>query len=237
MQDGHNRINSNLNNNSISFSVFTKHVPNLGGFIEINPIDFEHNLALFEQNEINDRLPIKNTCSIDYFLLSLWCSVKFSESLYSLIEFYEKSIDFFISLKKIINLIDEEFWDRAKTIWILLICKLKRSEDLSFDLYSSEYGSFIKYMRLYQEIQYFCNKCCKNVILNKKDLNMTKENGVVFIDASLPELCEYCNQWIDLSFLNKPISLFIESKPNITINEDLTLNDIPLAIKIDKLNF
>ena len=81
--------------------------------------------ALYDSNIDYNGLGIKNTCTIDYFLLALWSSHFFSSKVRYIFNARE-SEEFIKIVKKIIDLIDMEIpnWNRAKTLWILIINKL-----------------------------------------------------------------------------------------------------------------
>ena len=78
-----------------------------------------------------------------------------------------ESGEFFKIVKKIIDLIDMEIpnWNRAKTIWILIINKLKHNSSFEFNCWGSGCEIFVKHFEDHQAIQFKCEKC--NQIVKK----------------------------------------------------------------------
>ncbi len=77
-------IRNNSSDNAINYRTFTKHLPENGGVIALNIADFDDE-NYFEDCLKYSRLKIYNTCTIDYFLLGLWCSSLLSNSLQAII--------------------------------------------------------------------------------------------------------------------------------------------------------
>ena len=93
------------NNNQINFRCFSSHIPEWGGAIILNEDDFDKKDD-FDEYQLFERIKFTNTCSIDYFLLGLWCAHFVSSNFAQAI--LEKSlyIDIFKNILKIIELID-----------------------------------------------------------------------------------------------------------------------------------
>lgn len=67
-----------------------------------------------------------------------------------------------ILLKKVVQSIKNILWDRAKSIWVLEICKLQPKPRRTFDYVNSEYENFIRYINRLQEYQLYCeNSDCE----------------------------------------------------------------------------
>jgi hypothetical protein len=110
-----NKFLSSFENN-ISFREFTAHIPKWGGVIDINENDF-FTKSDFSKYFDYRNIVFNNTCTIDYFLLGMWCISKLS-SCTSLKKYNENSHITIKYLRKIVDLIDEDDWDRARTLWI-----------------------------------------------------------------------------------------------------------------------
>lgn len=93
-------------NNKISKNFFISRLPPWGGTIFKNSFEIR----------------LTNTCTIDYFLLSLWLSTKFSNKIIQLVN---ESIELKDSLLGIINSIELNHWNNAKSICVLDICKIE----------------------------------------------------------------------------------------------------------------
>ena len=77
-----------------------------------------------------------NTRSIDYFLLSLWLSSKLSQKVVDIIN--QKQFTFYTQLQNIIRLIDNDEWDRSRTIWALSINESTPNDQSQFCFFSTE---------------------------------------------------------------------------------------------------
>jgi len=133
---------------------FLNHLPQWGGRVdqEICP-EFANSTLM-------------NTCSIDYLLFSLWITSQISQKMNDLdIRNYVHTEN----IKKMVEAIDRYEWDKAKTIWIVVICKLQPSRRV-FDCYGSEYEMFIKHIEKIQEFLAFCSN-------DKCNINSREESG------------------------------------------------------------
>ena len=73
--------------NEISFKILSQHTPHWGIAISLNKEDF-FDLFLYNKNSSFDHLKITNTCTLDYFLFSLWIVSKVSLSFNSSLQLY-----------------------------------------------------------------------------------------------------------------------------------------------------
>jgi hypothetical protein len=133
--------------NGLSFREFIKRIPSNGGNVEVLIEDF-YDYNCYESVEKYQKLKIVNTCTIDYMLFSIWCVTKLSENAEKKFKLFKKSECKFLQyLHKISSLIEKLQWNRVKSLWILLILKLK-PENLEFSLFGTEYRFFVQYFRL-----------------------------------------------------------------------------------------
>jgi hypothetical protein len=65
--------------NKINFRTVSNHLPEWGGLIHINQDNFIDKKYL-EDCQLFEKIKIVNTCSVDYFLLGLWCAKQLSNN-------------------------------------------------------------------------------------------------------------------------------------------------------------
>ncbi len=118
---------------ALSLKEFKSHVPEWGGHIR------------FHENYIT----LSNTCTIDYYLFSLWVMNKQNMSIFE--EFKSFDSNKYKLIKSITSNIEQNNWNKAKELWILKIMNydisyidnndisLFGSEDLMFFQYFSKY--------------------------------------------------------------------------------------------------
>ena len=98
----------------------------------------------------------------DYFLFSIWLSSKLSKKCIDKV----KSLEHIKFLLELFDCIDKKNWDKAKTIWLVDICKkktkAKKKKKFAPKLWNfgNEYSQLLKY--------FFENKSfdCKEKIIN-----------------------------------------------------------------------
>jgi hypothetical protein len=216
--------------NSVTFRSFSLKIPKWGGVFEVNESDFGE---LYSENTIYNDMPIINTCTIDYLLLAVWSSHFLSSKVREV--FINRENDFLIKfLNKIVDLIENPNanWNRAKTIWTLIVTKLIHNNSLEFDCWESTYKMFWKYFEQHQKIQFKCEKCHNLVRSDQVALNLVKDsNNNCFIDLHEFKKCLECNLLVNGKFVSKPFCLFVDicEKAHNKINID----DIPLQLTID----
>ena len=81
---------------------FISHIPKWGG-------------VLIDKNNQKTSFLISNTCTIDYYLLALWVSTKMTDLRITQTNMPELKTSLITS---IIESIEANQWDRAKSIWI-----------------------------------------------------------------------------------------------------------------------
>ena len=217
--------------NSLSFREFIKRIPSNGGNVEVLIEDF-YDYNCYESVEKYQKLKMVNTCTIDYMLFSIWCVTKLSENAEKKFKLFKKSECKVLQyLHKISSLIEKLQWNRVKSLWILLILKLK-PENLEFSLFGTEYRFFVQYFLVFQEIYFVCHKCKKEVARSIKELLFLKDSSDrFFIHQDPKEFCAQCNQPVNGKFRLDPFYIIISANDDFYINSN-SLQDIPLTINI-----
>ena len=180
----------------------------------------------------NFKKPVKllNTCAIDYFLLALWTSSKLSKNI--LINLKNSEIK--EKIASIIGFIDSNNWNKAKSIWLLDVCKIFVSQDEngnhSICTFGTEMELFINFIKPIQsfESQVVCNNqlCMRSSTIN--DLYFSKVGEDVVLNFFLKEKCSYCSHQLSISnnFNGVPPYHFIESD----IRDKLNVHQLPNEI-------
>ena len=144
------------------------------------------------------------------------------------------SEDFMKIVKIIVDLIDMPIpnWKRAKTVWILIINKLKHNGSFQFNCWSTSYDMFFKHFEQHQAIQFKCENCNQFVRKTQVSLNLVKnDKNECYIN--LPEFkeCSQCEIYVKGKFISKPICLFADIC-EYSYNK-IKFEDIPLQVTID----
>ena len=146
-----------------------------------------------------------------------------------------KNESFISTIIKIISLIDENQWNRVKTLWIINILKLQPDVDWRFSTYGSEYEFLIKPFLSYQEFQFKCSHCNNHISKTKNEFFFTKANNNLNLNFETVLFCTRYNKIFYGSFIKKPYCLFIGV--NNTLESPISLLDIPATITLDNLTF
>ena len=128
-------------------------------------------------------------------------------------------------LSKIIKLIDAHEWNRARTLWILAVLKLK-PENLIFSLFGLESEFFVDQFLSFQERIFHCVICnkqseSKNEFYLKKDVL----NDKLVIYDGLEQLCKSCKTLIVGKFKTTPFCIFVQLLNQIDFIETLLIDD------------
>jgi hypothetical protein len=67
----------------------------------------------------------------------------------------KENIDFNKVLVKVISLVDNFEWNRAKSIELLVICRLNPNENLKFCTFNTEYESRVRFFIENQRYKFF----------------------------------------------------------------------------------
>ena len=94
-------------------------------------------------------------------------------------------------------------WNRAKTIWTLIVNKLEHNNSLAFDCWNSTYNIFYEHFKQHQAIQFKCEKCYSSVRSDQVTLNLLKdENNNCYIDLDGFKKCLECNLFVNGKFVS-----------------------------------
>ena len=141
----------------------------------------------------------------------------------------------FKHLKNIIELIDKNEWNRAKTVWILLVSRLKMSNNLSFNLFDTEYNAFIKYFVEYQNIEFKCNECSSKTEEYISNIVLIKEKGQTYLSLNKSTLCESCLIISNGKFASIPAFVLVEVEHYE--KDKVLINDIPLCFNLNNVTY
>ena len=95
-----------------------------------------------------------NTCSIDYLLFCFWISSKLSSKSLSFLDSFRNQ-NICKAVQSIIEMIETNQWDNAKSVWVFEVCKLNPTRRC-FDLFNSEFEAVNKYVNRFQEYEVIC---------------------------------------------------------------------------------
>ncbi|CAF1110288.1 unnamed protein product, partial [Brachionus calyciflorus] len=102
------------------------------------------------------KIPIINTCTIDYHLFGLWFASKIKKNFKSELEKTNFTNNHY--MLNIIDLIERKDWNQTKTIWVEDIACLNINEFGCYDTYNNQYDVCLKFFIPYQF--YTASICC-----------------------------------------------------------------------------
>ena len=236
------------------------HWPIWGGLVRAIPEDFDTNEEYEMFCEFNNQ-EITNTCSVDYFLLFVWCASRLSVNTMQVIN-NNRHHRIARYILKLIALIDQEEWNRAKTVWLLAIANLQETEDFTFSAFGDQHNIYSRHVdfkleenylilnkfylgifyRLFfskrhlaefQRISYSCDICDTNRILHKSDFFFRKIGDQCYLTSIF---CSVCETQFKLSFDAEPFYLIVDSLVGPS-GETLGVQDLPEQIDIDNRTF
>ena len=142
-------------------------------------------------------------------------------------------------LNKIVELIEENHWNRAKTLWIISN-SIKPVNDFTYSLFGSQVDYFVKHMMKHQKHKLICvnENCLKfNSSTELSTLLLKKKHNKKFM---LERACSSCGLLCNIKFLKKTFGVFmdianedIDSDNNMSYNNDVNILDIPSSLEID----
>jgi hypothetical protein len=192
---------------------------------------------------------IVNTCTIDYFLLSLWACFRLNNKISN--EILHLSFDKSQYLIDIINSIEFIQWNKAKSIWILMFlfdvysidcdcveCKniFSRNEISTF---GSEYEFFLEQIIQIQEYTFLsmCSIECDLNNITKKSVALTfekdKKKVNLLFKHKLP--CRNCRSNVNAQFIqfkNNPPWVFVQ-----TNDSEIYVQEVPKILTIGLKNY
>ena len=198
-------------------------LPNWGGKIDTT------NNCKYENFELID------TCTIDYFLLAMSFTFELNESLAKRLANDKSNIA--LSIHQIIQLILNNEWNRAKSIWVLQVLKLLPTRR-KFSTFGEEFEFFISSVKALQLIKYSCTSC-KSLAYSSDELYFDfDENMNVRLSSDERRVCLDCQSDanINKSFEKIPCWLFIQSLIT-SYKKNITLYDLPNDTFIDSQKY
>ena len=117
-------------------------------------------------------------------------------------------------LKNIIHLINNNEWDRARTLRILGVLKMKPI-NWTFSLFGFQNEFFLSQFLPLQELIFHCS-LCKKVVDSLSDYFLTKSNtNEVCIYNKLEDYCPCCKQIVKGQFKRNPFCIFFQFLLNL----------------------
>ena len=201
---------------------YIQHIPAWGGQSDFG-----------EKNSTSKKYRFINTCTIDYYLLALWWSSLESKNI---ISYFEKDSN--ENFLKIIREINENNWNRAKTIWIFDVSQ-RKSDITQICSFGNEYQFFTQHIVFMQRFNRFeiCESCGHNS--NPRDQNyiyFDKQFGRIVINILKATACIKCNNEmsIDFKFVQDfPCWLVLE----IGYQVKLTVDELPKLLNLKEKNY
>jgi hypothetical protein len=185
----------------------------------------------------NKPVSVTNTCTIDYYLFSLWVLSKivpnFIENLPNL-KHRDKIIE-------IISNIESLNWNGAKELWILDVMKYNENvKNNTISLFGSEDNRFLQFLSEYQEhaLIQSCNISCReNGKVIREDASkifFKKSQNVIKLYSGYINYCKKCKKKItsQIRFKKNPSFIFIES-----MHSNIRFYQIPIYLTIAKIKY
>ena len=217
--------------NNIKARDLTNHLPEWGGKISVFEIDYEI-ASDYDRCRGFNNIPIQNTCTIDYFLLAFWVSFKLSNSFAKLMSSNQSKYKI---IQTIIDLIEMNEWDRAKTLWVLIILKLT-PDNWEISTFGTQYNMFVQPIKDLQVLYFTCNQCQVEVIRPRNDFQLSKIGNECQLNSSVVEDCQNCKTMVNGRFKNDCFVLLVEVLSDLDENK-IQVNEIPERLHIDGHNF
>jgi hypothetical protein len=223
-------INDNYIENMFDMSNFETRIPLWGG-------------KIVDENNNDIGKIIVNTCTIDNFLLAIWVCSKLNSSIISLI--------LFKPIIRIINSIEMNEWNKAKSIWLKEIlyeyfdfdCNCSECAPLfknhTINTFGSEYEFFLEPIINLQKysLTSHCSSTClsNNIAKESVSLIFEKQNGIVSLILSKKKKCNSCKCQFssELKFLKNPPWIFIQTSGK----EMIKLEDLPHVLLISNRKY
>ena len=118
-------------------------------------------------------------------------------------------------LIKLIELIKNKEWDRAKTLWILCINSMKPNSEWQFSTFGSKYEFFVKHLLPFQEIIFECGSCKFACAKPRNEFTIMKNfDKPCSLSFDLFEKCKKCEKLTEARFSRKPFILFVSPLEN-----------------------
>jgi hypothetical protein len=215
-------------------NTFYSHLPAWGGIIK-SSTDLCNNYNGFL---------ITNTCSFDYILFGLWFSTKLSERVKNVLADNSSLRDFDRqALNTVIDFIEQNKWNEAKSIWILEILKMTPNAPHSFSTYNASYNSIGRIIS--EQQKYIAEAKCEFCSHEERDKQLmhfyfnTDINNNLIHTFSHGYECPLCEQTMNTRkgrFISTPAWLVfdINYKDHST---NVNCYDVPKLITVNEFTF
>ncbi len=209
---------------------FKEHIPTWGGIT-----DFNYNLTKYKNK--TKKFDFINTCTVDYYLLAMWCATRLSLNIKNYLKDNLHTRDIF----QLINCIDDKDWNKAKTIWFFEICNHRNMKNKrTICSFGTEFEFFYKYIHFMQEfkLKEICTKCQLDHSPRDKQryLFLVKYKNEIVLNVTEKFTCRSCNIEMDkeLEFKYKePCWLVCEISPRLKLSADL----LPTHVKLNQKEY
>ena len=111
------------------------------------------------------------------------------------------------------------------------------SNNLSFDVFETEYNAFIKCFVEYQNIEFKCNDCSSKTEQNVRNIITVKDKGETNLSFNRSTLCEKCLVISDSKFTSIPAFILVEIDHYNEIDNKILISDIPLCFSFNNVTF
>ena len=213
---------------------FREHIPSWGGTSNFN---YEDEGERFKIS--NKRFRFVNTCTVDYYLLAMWSASKLSPIINEYLLNNSKSQ----VICKLIKLIDDKQWNKAKTLWFFEILGIEnlnikpRSTVCSF---GSEYQFFSKYVQFLQEFSMIeiCDKCnydCSPRV-KQNHLILREHFNKLVLNIQTKSLCPSCGFEVNrkVNFVNgEPCWLICEIDAELRVS----VSSLPRKLSLNRREY
>jgi hypothetical protein len=219
----------------MSLDCFKHHIPRWGG-----KSDFGDKIL-----NATEKFHYINTCTIDYYLLAMWLSSKLSNK----ILFDLKTKASTETILEIINAIERNNWNRAKTLWLFDFCR--RNKDGScidhdtihvktICTFGTEFNHFYKHVSFLQSVIIVekCNLCNIDYSSQKtfEYFYLKRQEEKIILNIQDIAFCDKCEQMIEKKFN------FVHGDPcwlicEIDTHLELTYDALPQIINLNNKNY
>lgn len=181
----------------------------------------------------NNFVEIVNTCTIDYFLFSIWIAWRLGP-----LELEGNQNELLQHLYEVIQHIENRDWDGAKSIWSKNVIKLKLSPSGYIDAWGTEMEMFIRFFSPLQEytiIRTCLSSCERNNSQQTKQLLAFRSDNNNKISLFGNEKCRLCDKikTYTIRFDRNPFIIIIEASLGFKTN----IYDLPKELLINNKKY
>lgn len=167
-----------------------------------------------------------NTCSIDYLLLAIWASYMVNNKIINILVSHDTTL-----CRKIIAVIENiqnNQWDAAKSIWVIDICKMNNPSRRVFDCFDNEHSTFLKFLDPFQMLEFFCDCDLKDIVVSSTNYHFIErdQNGNISFSYK-NEICSNCGSSLSSSRFNKIPPWFYLSTTYYKAKDFICFDELP----------